>query len=138
MIRSILIHAVMTLCTSALLAYPSAQAASAQLSPEAVINQFFRSDVPLPGADSKDDRIRKTFKAGVIQWLGNYQGVQKENNRYQVRFEGGQVPVTVQFKPDGNPKSISVVGCPATSMPIAKAPSDWRQPLLANCPRLKP
>jgi hypothetical protein len=135
--RSILATAAMTVFTS-VLCVPAISLAAPKLSPEAVIDQFFRSDVPLPGSDPKYDQVRKTFKVGVTQWLGNYQGVQKENDRYLIEFEHGQVPVTVVFKQNGDPDKVNVVGCPITSVPISQAPSDWHKSLLANCSKLKP
>jgi hypothetical protein len=139
MIRPIFARAAVFFYTTAVLCtLMPVSASAAPLSAEAVIDQFFRSDVPLPGSDPKYDQLRQAYKIGSIQWLGAYQGVRTEKDRVVILFEAGQVPVTVAFKKNGDPDAVNVVGCPITSVPIAKAPTDWQKPLLKNCRNLKP
>jgi hypothetical protein len=139
MIRPILTRTAVFFCTTALLCTSMPVATSATpLSAETVIDQFFRSDVPLPGANPKSEQRRQAYKTGSIQWLGAYQGVRTEKNHVVILFENGQVPVTVAFKKNGDPDQLNLVSCPITAVPIAKAPKDWHKPLLKNCRDLKP
>lgn len=105
---------------------------------EATLNQIFRSDTPLPGANAQEHQNRMMLKTSLTQWIGSYQGVREEKNHHLILFERGSIPVTVQFKENGEPKSVSVVGCPVTSAPISQAPLQYRKVLLSNCPNLKP
>jgi hypothetical protein len=105
---------------------------------EATINQMFLSDVPLPGANTEQHQNRIKIKTEVSQWLGVYQGVQKDGDHYLVLFEQGSVPITVDFRENGDPDAINVVACPVTDVPIAQAPSEYRETLLAECPDLTP
>ncbi|MGB5960934.1 MAG: hypothetical protein WBG73_09780 [Coleofasciculaceae cyanobacterium] len=111
--------------------------ASTKLSAEAVIDQIFRSEVPLPGGTAEQHQNMSKLKAVVVQWLGSYQGVRAENGRSVILFERGTVPVRVEFKPNGEPQSIVANECPVTSVPISQAPREY-QKALTECPDLKP
>jgi hypothetical protein len=111
---------------------------SAQNKAEATLNQIFRSDVPFPGTNAQEQQNLMMLKTSVTQWMGSYQGVREEKDRYLILFERGSIPVTIQFRENGNPKSVSVVGCPVTSAPVSQAPLQYRKVLLSNCPNLKP
>jgi hypothetical protein len=113
-----------------------ALAGSGKLSAEQVIEQIFRTDTPLPGSTvAKHQNVLK-FRSGLLGWLGRYQGVRAEKGRYVILFERGSIPATVIFKEDGNPGGIGISECPATSVPIGQAPSEYRQ-FLSACPNLK-
>jgi hypothetical protein len=118
---------------------------SAQASPEetmdqteAIVDQMFLSDVPLPGANAEEQQNRIKIKTEVSQWLGLYQGVQRDGDHYLVEFEQGSIPITMEFRENGDPDAINVVACPVTDVPIAQAPSEYRETLLAECPDLIP
>jgi hypothetical protein len=112
-------------------------AASAQLSAEETIDKIFRSDVPLPGATAQEHENLMKVKAGVIQWLGSYRGVRQEKERSVILFERGSIAAVVEFKENGEPKSIAVNECPVTAVPISQAPKEYRE-TLSDCPNLKP
>jgi hypothetical protein len=116
----------------------TALATPAKLSPEAVIDQIFRSDSLLPGETQEERQNLIQAKSQVVRWLGTYQGVRPENGRSIILFERGWIPVTVQFKENGDPKSLSVSECPTTSVPIRQAPSVYQPTLLESCPNLTP
>jgi hypothetical protein len=107
--------------------------ASAQPSTEAAVNQIFQSTVPLPGATKQQHQNRLNLQATLTQWLGAYQTVKKEDNHYLMIFEKGTLPIKMEFKPNGNPKSLSVVGCPVTSGPLSQAPRQYQQAISAYC-----
>jgi hypothetical protein len=105
---------------------------------EAIVDQIFLSDAPLPGANTEEQQNRIKIKTEAIQWLGRYQGVQKDGDHYLVLFEQGSVPITMEFRENGDPDAINVVACPVTEVPIAQAPSEYRETLLTECPDLNP
>jgi von Hippel-Lindau disease tumor supressor len=107
------------------------------LSAEGVIEQIFRSETPLPGATTEEHQNLMKLKASVLAWLGSYRGVRSEKGRSVILFERGSVPVKVHFKDNGEPEEISAEECPVTSVPMAQAPSQFRQ-ALSECPDLKP
>jgi hypothetical protein len=112
-------------------------AAFAQLSAQETIDKIFRSDKPLPGATAQEHENLMKVKAGVIQWLGSYQGVRQEKERSIILFERGSVPAIVEFEENGEPKSLAVNECPVTEVPISQAPKEFRE-TLSECPNLKP
>ena len=116
----------------------AAIAASAQISAEETLNRFFLSDEPIPGASAQEHESRLMLRETVTQWLGSYEGVQPEAEHYRVLFEQGSIPVSVQFRKDGDPASITVVDCPVTSTPISQAPTQYREVLSTDCPNLTP
>lgn len=116
----------------------AAMASSVQLSAEKTLDHFFLSDEPIPGASAQEHEGRLVLRETVTRWLGNYKGVQTEDEHYRVLFEQGSIPVTVQFREDGNPDSITVVDCPVTSIPISQAPPQYREVLSSDCPDLIP
>jgi hypothetical protein len=121
------------------IAQDSVQSASAGADPtELTLEQFFLSDVPLPGANAEEQETRIEIKKVLTQWMGSYQSVQKDGDRYLVLFEQGSLPVTMEFDENGDPDSISFVGCPVTAVPISQAPSDYRELLSTECPDLNP
>lgn len=130
--------AIAKLGIACLLVPMTALAASAQLSVEETLNHFFWSDAPMPGANLEGQENRLQLRATVTQWLGDYQGVRAEDEYYSVLFERGSVPVTVQFRENGDPDSITVVDCPVTSVPISQAPAEYRNILSSDCPDLTP
>lgn len=116
----------------------AAIAASVQISAEETLNLFFLSDDPIPGATAQEHENRLLLRETVTQWLGSYEGVQPEAEHYRVLFEQGSIPVSVQFRKDGDPASITVVDCPVTSIPISQAPTQYREVLSTDCPNLTP
>ena len=116
----------------------AAIAASVQISAEETLNLFFLSDEPIPGASTQEHEDRLVLRETVTQWLGDYEGVQPEAEHYRVLFEQGSIPVSVQFRRDGDPASITVVDCPVTSIPISQAPTQYREVLSTDCPNLTP
>ncbi|NJR32411.1 MAG: hypothetical protein HC778_05745 [Chamaesiphon sp. CSU_1_12] len=111
-------------------------AGSGKLSAEQVIEQIFRSDTPLPGSTAAKHQNVLKFRSGLLGWLGRYQGVRVEKGLAIILFERGSIPAKVIFKEDGNPGGIGISECPATSVPIGQAPSEYRQ-FLSACPNLK-
>lgn len=120
-----------------LLVQPITLAGSTQLSPEETINRIFTSDSLLPGATKEEHENLIKVRKGVLEWLGSYQGVRKENDRSVIMFEKGSVPVKVQFEENGDPKNITANECPTTSVPISQAPREYKKSL-SHCPNLKP
>jgi hypothetical protein len=106
-------------------------------STETTINQIFQSTVPLPDTTAQQQQNLLKLKATLTQWLGTYQTVKKEDNHYLMVFEKGTLPIEMKFKPNGNPKSLSVVGCPVTSAPLSQAPRQYQQAISAYCPKTK-
>jgi hypothetical protein len=110
---------------------------SKTISAEEAIERIFKSDSPLPGATKEEHKNLMKVRASVLEWLGSYQGVQKENDHSMIMFEKGSVPVKVLFAENGNPDNITADECPTTSVPISQAPREYRK-ALADCPNLKP
>jgi hypothetical protein len=113
-------------------------AAAAPPSTEASINQIFQSTAPLPGATAEQHQDLLGFKTSVVQWLGAYRAVQKQDNYYLLVLAKGTLPVTMEFQPNGAPKFLSIVGCPVTAVPVSKAPRQYQKAILAYCPQIKP
>jgi hypothetical protein len=130
-------YPIIALVTAILLAPAIAFATSAKPTAEEVIEQVFLSDTRFPGTSDKDYENLMRVKTGVLQWLGSYQSVRKDNNRSVILFERGSVPVTVKFAKNGQPKSVAA-NCPITSVPLSQAPSEFRKPLAKSCPNLQP
>jgi hypothetical protein len=121
------------------IAQDSVQSVSAEADPtELTLEQIFRSDAPLPGANAEEQETRMEIKKVLTQWMGSYQSVQKDGDRYLVLFEQGSLPVTMEFRENGDPDAFNVVGCPVTAVPISQAPSEYRELLSTECPDLNP
>lgn len=116
---------------------PITLAGSTKLSAEETINRIFTSDSLLPGATKEEHENLIEVRKGILEWLGSYQGVRKENDLSVIMFEKGSVPVKVQFEENGDPENIIANQCPTISVPISQAPSEYRK-ALADCPNLKP
>jgi hypothetical protein len=129
---------VIGLGATVLLLQALALTASAEPSAEATLNQIFGSDVPLPGANSQERQNRIAVKTVLTQWMGGFQGVRKENDNYRVLFEQGSALMNVQFRKNGDPDTLGIVGCPVTSVPVSQAPRPFQKRLLDSCPDLKP
>ncbi|MBE9102607.1 hypothetical protein [Vacuolonema iberomarrocanum] len=112
--------------------------ASANPSVEATLNQFFRSDVPFPGATAQEQETRLLLRETMLQWLGDYLGARPEADHFLILFEQGSIPVDVQFDENGEPDTLTVVDCPMTSVPISQAPAEYRESLSSDCPNLTP
>jgi hypothetical protein len=111
----------------------SALAAPAKSSPEVLIDQFLRSNSPLPGGD----RQAQLLLDSIRQWLGVYKGLKKEGSGYAAVFERGSLPVVVRLKASGVIESLGFE-CPRSeTLSVSRAPSNLRQ-ALSSCPGLKP
>jgi hypothetical protein len=104
-----------------------ASAKPAKLSAEQVIDHTFRSDTPLPGSTPENHENLLKIRALVVSWLGNYQGVRAENGRSVIQFEQGSIPVTVNFRPNGEPDTVSGSECPTTSLRMSQAPREIQE-----------
>jgi len=112
-----------TLFLGLLLTQAQLVAAQAQPTPEMAIDQFLRSDAPLPGADAKAQQQYLSLR----NWLGAYQETRKEGNNYLATFENGSLPVFVDLDASGQIKSYGV-GCPRSqSLSLSQLPADLRQ-----------
>jgi hypothetical protein len=104
--------------------------AKAQASAAITLDKSFQTNTRANGEPSP-------ILAGLKQWLGNYQKVQKvDGTNYLGIFDRGSAPVTINFKPDGSIENYQM-GCPITkSATRSQAPADL-QKILVGCPNIK-
>ncbi|MEO1590495.1 MAG: hypothetical protein AAFU71_04285 [Cyanobacteria bacterium J06632_22] len=115
---------------------PQAFASTEDLTEQAMIEQLFLTDTPLPGATPEKHAELLTIRDGAVAWLGNYQGVRTEGDYLVIEFEHGEVPVTIVLEENGESGAIGAQ-CPITDVPLSQAPEDF-QMALAECPDLVP
>ncbi len=112
---------------------PQSYMAQAQpTTPEAAIDRAFRSGTLPPGTSTQ----LQSLVAGIRNWMGPYQGLRKEGDGYLVRFERGELPVSVRQNARGQIDSVSF-GCPRSrSLNLSQASKELRQ-VLSPCPGLQ-
>jgi hypothetical protein len=92
---------------------------------EQTIDRSLRTN-SIPGASQESNQLIVSLK----QWIGPYKNLRKQGNSYIANFERGSLPLQVSLNGVG-------AGCPRTSVPLSKAPSNLRT-AFAQCPNLKP
>lgn len=112
---------------------PHSKLAEAQSnSKEAAIDRLFKSDEPPAGAS---EQARRLF-TGIKTWMGPYQGVQPEGKDYLVRFERGQLPVSVRLDDRGQIESFAMGCARSTSLNLTQASEELRK-IMSGCPNLQ-
>ncbi|XGV97641.1 MAG: hypothetical protein ACAF41_01595 [Leptolyngbya sp. BL-A-14] len=116
-----------------LLAQAQRVAAQAQPTPEVTIDQFLRSNAPLPGADAQAQQQYLSLRS----WMGAYQATRQEGNHYLAMFEQGALPVFVELNASGQIKRYGA-GCPRSqSLSLSQLPAALRQ-VWSKCTTLSP
>jgi hypothetical protein len=97
--------------------------AQPQTDPGTTIDQFLRSNAPLPKADAN---VQQQY-VSLRRWLGAYQGISKEDKNYLATFENGSLPVFVSLNAKGQIESYGI-GCPRSQiLSLSQMPDNLKQ-----------